>query len=145
MTRVNWLAVIVSAVVYMAIGMLWYGILFEKAWMEYTGITVEQAEAAGATPYLVSFLNAIIFALMLNWVLPKLGARSAMDGVKYGVVLGLGFIFVTGLTTYGFSQNQTGHAVIDFLYPVVCLAAQGAIIMAWRKAPASAPETRMQN
>lgn len=145
MSRINWLAVIVSAVVYMAIGMLWYGVLFEKAWMDYTGITMEQAEAAGGTPYIVSFINAIIFALMLNWVLPKLGAKNALDGIRYGAVLGLGFIFVTGLTTYGFAQHETGHAVIDFLYPVVCLAAQGAIIMAWRKAPAASPQAGMQH
>lgn len=142
---INWLSIILGAIVYMAIGMAWYGGLFAGRWMELTGVTEEMAQAAGFMPFVFSFCAAIIYGLLLNWILPRVGARTWIDGFKYGAIIGLGFIFTSGMITYMYAQKTTEHTFIDFMYPVVCLAVQGAIVMAMRKEVAPSPLARMQN
>ena len=37
---INWIATLVGAIGYFALGALWYSFLFQKKWMAYTGITM---------------------------------------------------------------------------------------------------------
>jgi hypothetical protein len=41
---VNWLAVLVAAIAYFMLGALWYGTLFQKKWVAYQGIDMNDPE-----------------------------------------------------------------------------------------------------
>ena len=42
MFDINWIAVLIGAVVNMMIGAMWYGPLFGERWMEENGFTMEK-------------------------------------------------------------------------------------------------------
>jgi len=63
--NVNWIAVIVGAIVAYGIGWVWYGMLFGKRWSEGLGIKVpdKMPVAAMATQALGTFLLAWLFGI----------------------------------------------------------------------------------
>ena len=64
---INWLAVLVAALVPTLIGFIWYSLLFEKAWMKASGMTEEKIKG-GNMPVIfgVSFLLSIMLAMYMN-------------------------------------------------------------------------------
>jgi hypothetical protein len=140
--RLNWLAIFAGAIVYMILGMVWYT-AFASPWMELSGITEAQAQTAGGGPYILAFLTDIIIGIVLSWVLPRLGARTPMDGARISFLLALGLVFTTGMTTYAFSFRPTALGVIDHFYHVLSIAIVGGVItMMQRKQWAEAtPQT----
>jgi hypothetical protein len=44
--HVNWLAILVAALAGLAVGGIWYGPLFGKAWMRESGVTMEKVRSA---------------------------------------------------------------------------------------------------
>jgi len=64
--KLNYPAILVSAIAYWMLGALWYGLLFGARWMVLENITVEQARAGGsALPYLISFVLDLLIAFVL--------------------------------------------------------------------------------
>lgn len=54
--NVNYLAVVVAAVASMAVGFLWYGVLFRKQWMSLMGLTTESIASMKMSPNKAYFL-----------------------------------------------------------------------------------------
>jgi uncharacterized membrane protein len=64
MLQINWLAVILSGLIPMAVGAIWYGPLLGKIWQRETGISDETIKGSNmAMIYGMSTLFAIIFAV----------------------------------------------------------------------------------
>ena len=87
---INYLAVIVSALIPMFIGFFWYGSLFGKKWMELMGTTKEEVQAAfnpiknfGGT-LVASFLTAFVLAHILDAFGEAFGATGWLAGVQGG-------------------------------------------------------------
>ncbi len=91
---VNYLAVLVAAVVSFILGAIWHGPLFGKTWAAARGLTPEQIEAGkkDMPRYMV-----IIFLLLLvvAWALAVLAAYTHlatwMQGLKLGLICWIGF------------------------------------------------------
>jgi hypothetical protein len=131
-SKINYLAVLACLVMNMLLGMAWFGAL-ATPWMAYIGKPESEFKAAGGTPYIFAILGALIMALTIGWLLPKLGAKNFIDGFKYGFILGFAFIFTAGFIAFAFSLYPPGQALIDFGYPVLSLAFMGGIHGAWKK------------
>jgi hypothetical protein len=145
MKRIHWPAIILSAVLYMALGMAWYT-LWAEPWMRFTGITDAQAEAGPAMLYLLSFIGSIIYSLTLNWLLLRVGAKGFSDGAKFGLIIGMVFCFITVMNENGYMLKPLGLGLINGLYPVLALSLMGGLLAAWRKAPAAdLSQARPQN
>jgi hypothetical protein len=104
MLQINWLAIILSGLIPMAVGTLWYGPLFGKAWQREAGVSDETIKgsnmgliygvstlfslmfAFGAMPYMIHQFH--IGPLLMNHqvdVLGSDGANTAADiMMKYG-------------------------------------------------------------
>lgn len=69
---VNWLAVFVTSFAYFMLGALWYGPLFQKQWVAYQGIDVNDpqmkkgAAAVMAFSYLLILLATTGLALLVK-------------------------------------------------------------------------------
>lgn len=144
MKRIHWPAIILASVLYMALGMAWYGIWAEP-WMQYSGITADQAQEGPVTLYVLSFIGAIIYSLTLNWLLLRVGAKGFSDGAKFGLIIGMVFCFITLMNENGYMLKPFALGLINGIYPVLALALMGGLISAWRKSPAEAPMARAQN
>lgn len=132
-SRINHVAVFVSALVFFVLGWLWYTALFGHAWMALTGHTQTSTGAMG---------NVLIATFILQWLLAYVIAIALADttnpnpmrhGVEFGIFMGIG-IFGTML---GVNYVNEGHGfelwAINTGYVVVGMALMGGIMGAWRK------------
>ena len=83
MSAINFLAVLVAALVGFVVGFPWYGPVFGKAWMAETGITEEQA-AKGNMPLI--FGCSFVFQLIMSFCLAMFfyGDPTAADMINAG-------------------------------------------------------------
>ena len=89
MSHVNWLAVLLAAVVNMVLGGLWYSpVLFAKAWMQENDLTEEAIRARGKEAnrgYVIASAGSLVAAV----ILAVLSAHFPVDGAVHGALLGL--------------------------------------------------------
>jgi hypothetical protein len=133
---VNYLAVLVAAIVNMAIGALWYSpSLFGKRWMELVGIRPEDAErrAAGARrAYSWTFVASLVMAYALARILWYAKIGSLGGGAAIGLLVWLGFVATTTGANYLFENRPCRLYKINVGYPLVSLVVMGALLGAWR-------------
>jgi hypothetical protein len=132
LSEVNWLAVLVAAVAYFAVGGLWYSpVLFAKPWMAASGITPEQAQGPGAL-YAVSFVFQFLASLALALIAVATSAESVADGIVLGLVVGIGFVLTSVGVTQMFSNAPAVLQAINIGYHLVGLMVAGIIVAPWR-------------
>ena len=142
---INWLAVLVAAIVIFALGGLWYSpVLFMKKWIALQNRTEEQmrAEAAAANMpvlYISAFVTSLVIALVMAHLLGHhLAAAdpamhpSAAHGAAFGFACWLGFAAPTSYATAIFSGKPKLLWLIDSSYNLVSFMLAGAILGAWR-------------
>jgi hypothetical protein len=133
--HIHLLAMLVSAIATVAIGALWYSpLLFGKAWMEAHGFTDDEiSDLRERMPraYALSFVCFMLMAFVLTVLLSGLGATNAVDGVKVGFVVWLGFAAPIGLMASMYSRVPFVVYLIDVSYQLVYMIAMGAILGAW--------------
>lgn len=133
--HINYLAVVVAAVVAFIIGGLWYSpLLFAKLWVKAHGYTDEQvkemqksATKAYAITLVCDFLIALAIAVLAGYIHLEL----CVKGLKLGLLVWAGFAMPLGLTANMFSGKRITVFYIDTAYQLVYLVIMGAIIAVW--------------
>ena len=128
-TNVNFVGVVISAVVAMVLGFIWYIPLFGKQWTALTGMTQEQMQSgAGPMGYAIQFVAAVIAAYALALFIRPLEIVSLFGGLKLGLLVGVGFVATAFAGNYMFGKRSLNLYLIDAGYQVVVLAVMGAIL-----------------
>jgi hypothetical protein len=127
----NWLAILVAAVVPMALGALWYSpVLFARPWMRAVGRTPEELTGA-SLGYALSALMALVTAYVLARVVKWAEADDLWNGALVGLFVWVGFVAtVLAVSTYFGGRSRTLWAM-DAGYQLVSLLVMGAILGAW--------------
>ena len=136
---VNLWAVLVAALATMAIGFLWYSpMLFAKPWMVLMGYDpndkakiAEMQKSAGPS-YAMSLVASVLAAFVLGKLIAVSGSVTAVDGLKIGLVVWLGFVTTVQFTNALFSRQRNRLYMINTGYQLVCYVVMGAILGAWR-------------
>jgi hypothetical protein len=127
---INWLSVFVAALSGFVIGGLWYGPLFQKPWMQLTGMTKERgAQANMAVTFGGAYVLNVIGAIGIAMVLGDHGGWH--NGLHTGALAGLFFVGAALGVIYLFEQRPFRLWCINAGYQVVNFAAMGAILGAW--------------
>lgn len=126
----NYLAVLIAGVAYMALGALWYSpILFANAWMKWVGKTKEQV-AKDFKP--LSLLWILILSLVAAYGIARIMLWASRGSVADGIVIGLlaGVCFV--LPSFGVNdiseKRPLGLTVTNILYHIAGFVVMGIII-----------------
>lgn len=131
---INYLAVLVAAVVAWVLGAVWYPAL-SAPWLAAQGKTkADMPRPSGATaylPFVLVFVAQLIMAWMLAGILGHLGTLNVKDGVISGAACWLGFVLTTTATNYAFQSRKVMLTVIDNGYWLLVLVVMGAIIGAF--------------
>lgn len=136
--RTNWIAVIASTVAGMALGFVWYGMLFLSTWAAGNGFTFDETHTKAfkngveVVPNMGmqmggNALGMVVFALLMNWLLRRQGVSTWQGGATTGAVVGLiGMVgvFVGNL----YSMAPTSLSVCDGCYTLVLFTIIGAIM-----------------
>lgn len=136
--HVNYLAVVVSAVVIFVIGGIWYSpALFAKPWIALMGKSEEQMKAERANvsmPFM--FLQAFITGLIVAWVMAVVLRHftnpTALRGAEIGALCWLGFAGATSYTTSLFSGESKRLWAINSGYYLVSFVVAGILLSVWR-------------
>ncbi|MBC7985002.1 MAG: DUF1761 domain-containing protein [Candidatus Obscuribacterales bacterium] len=130
MESINWLAALVAAASGFAVGGIWYGPLFGKAWMAATGMTEEKAKSGNmAMIYGLTYLLNVIAAISLAMLL---GPESTwQSGLFYGAITGVTFVSTALGITYLFEQRPLSQFLVNAGYQTVNFATMGVILGAW--------------
>lgn len=130
---VNYLAVVVSAVVALVIGFVWYAPpVFGNRWMSYLGTTQAQLGNPGpmgmATGVVASLANAWVLAVLsLN-----LKGSTLTDGVLLGILCWLGFMATITAAQISFEKRPWGLWLLNNAHNVLVQILMGAIVTVWR-------------
>jgi len=129
---VNWLAVLVAAVINMALGALWYSpVLFGNKWMELIGKTADEIEG-DPTIYVFTLVRSLISALVLSLALIAFGAAGIADGLVIAVMLWLGFNAASTLVYTLFEGPPMPVWGIFVGYELVSILLQSILLTVWR-------------
>ena len=135
--KTNYVAVIVSAVVYWVLGAVWYGFLFGKAWMDLEHLSIDQAKSMNPVlPYFITFVLNLVIAFFLAQLCTWRNASTAARGASLGVLLWIGFVGPITYTTNMYEMRPFNLFLINEGYSLVGLLLIGAILGAWTKKPA---------
>ena len=136
---VNVWAVLVAAVATMVVGFLWYSpALFANSWMKLMGYDpndkekiAEMQKSAGPS-YLMSLIASILAAFVLGKLISVSGFSNAVDGLKIGLVVWVGFVTTVQFTNALFSRQRNRLYMINTGYQLVSYLVMGAIMGAWQ-------------
>jgi hypothetical protein len=133
---INYLAIVIGAVVAWLAGAVWYGAL-ATPWVAAQGATMEEFQArhaaskgtpAAYAPYILSFIAELIMAWVLAGVIGHLGQVTIRNGVISGLFAWLGFVVTTMAVNNAFGGRKTMLTVIDAGHWLLVLLIMGAII-----------------
>ena len=133
--KLNHAAVIAAAVVFFALGALWYSV-FSVQWLAGIGKTVDQLtkETGGSPlPYAIGFLAVLVMCYTLAWIVHKGMEPTAGNGALTGATVAFGLVGAALALNYGFEARGITLWLINAGYVLVGLVIAGAIIGAWRK------------
>ena len=131
----NFLAIIIAAIVNVVIGSLWYSpVLFAKPWSKANGMKKEDMEKGykmGPSMYLIT---ALISGFVLAWFIDALHVISLTGGIQIGFLAWLGFTTTAQvLNSWVFSGGKPKELYfINTTYHLVVFCVMGAILGAWR-------------
>ena len=127
---INYPAVLISAVLMMVLGALWYGPLFAKPWMAAMGKSMEEVPAMGgnmAQTYGITFIGALLESFILGVLIASTGTDTLMGGIMLSVLVWLGFVATTGLNGVTFEGRPPALYFINNGYHLVALVIIGAV------------------
>ena len=134
MYPLNYLGIVVTALVIFAIGALWYGLLFGRQWMAAHGYTPDQLESMKqgmARTYLLSFLCYLVLAAVMDYMIVRLGIDTPQGGAKLGATFWAGFVATIGFTAHLYSTRKLATWLLDTAYQLVFMVAAGVILAIW--------------
>jgi hypothetical protein len=125
---INWLAVLVAAVVTFVLGGVWYGPLFGKIWRAAEGRPDPEPMQAKhpAIVYGLSFVLMLIAAAVLAIALEP--DPNVSRSVCVGLVVGVGWVATSFGVNYLFAGRRLALFAVDAGYNVVLFALMGLII-----------------
>lgn len=130
--HINYLAIAAAALVYFAIGGLWYSpILFARVWLREAGLSEARAQQAPlARTFGLSALAALVMAFNLSAFLG--GKATLAFGLLAGAATGLGWVAMALGVIYLFEQRSLKLWLINSGYQVLAFSAMGALLGGWR-------------
>lgn len=134
--KINYLAVLVAAVIHFMIGGLWYGLLFATKFIELIGWSREKLQQVGSQnhtkEYIFAFLSSLVLVYILAHFIQYTRAKGVVDGMQTAFWLWLGFVATTQLATVVFEERNMGLYLLNIGYQLVACLLTGALLAAWK-------------
>jgi hypothetical protein len=132
--RVNYLAVLVAGLVYFFLGFLWYGVIFNKAWMQWEFPLTPATANHNNVPlmYLCSFVLGLVMCYVLALICDWRGA-NALTGALLGILMWVGFVLPTSYAASMFEGRPKHLYAINYGYCLVGMILAGLIVGGWRR------------
>jgi hypothetical protein len=130
----NYWAVIVVWILYMAVGAYWYSPAgFAKKWSKHTGVDIMKLPTKTANTILLSVaLSCLIQVFTLAVILEAAGVSTALDGLVIGLLLWLGLTTATTVGTTLYAKRSWRFLWLNSAYFLVVMVIGSVILAIWR-------------
>ena len=121
MGAVNWLAVLLGTLVFFAVGAVWYGVLFGRAWQRALGQPERPSGAAAARVVLLTLVCEFLIVAMLGHLIARTSPSAhvvLMMGFGFGATIiapALGLNYLHQRRPLALFLIDAGHAVVGLL------------------------------
>jgi len=131
---INWWAVLVAGVVYMVVGMIWYGPLFGKLWKSLMGFTDESVKNMPLKP-MTAMVWGLVSALVLAYVLAHFafyaGVIDVQGALWYASWVWLGFLATNTIGSYLWEGKSFKLFVLNAGAQLVSVALMSLVLVLW--------------
>lgn len=135
LANINILAVIITALLPMVLGSLWYSpLLFGKTWMAMMGITkknINKKSNSMTNSYVIALIGALVTSYVLAHFVDYLGANTFGLGMQTGFWVWLGFVATSMLGTVIWEGKPWKLYLINAGYYFISLPLMGGILAVW--------------
>ena len=132
--RLNYLAILVSALVYFAVQAVWFTV-FMKEWLAGIGKTAEELQQQGTSvvlAYAIAFVGALVIAAAISWFTQMTGKQNVIRGALVGVVAWAGFVLTTWSAEYAFEGKGLSILAVNTGVSLIGMVLMGAILGGWK-------------
>jgi hypothetical protein len=133
---VNWIGVVVAFVLVYGLGYLWYGLLFQEAWIAALGREPDMSNPALSMT--LGALNTLLVVVGVAWLVARLGAHSLMAGLGAGLAAFVFFAFTAMAMDYIYQGDSQQLFAIDVGYQLASFLVAGAVLGMMRPKTAAA-------
>ncbi|MBT6774982.1 DUF1761 domain-containing protein [Candidatus Woesearchaeota archaeon] len=124
---VNYLAVLVAAVVAFLLGFIWYGPLFGKIWMKLSGMPdVKPKKKDMMLRSLGGLASYIVMAYVLARIFDLINVVALSEGLWVGFLAWLGFVGTITFGSFLWEKKPFNLWLLNNVYNLISL-----LIMAW--------------
>lgn len=132
----NFWAILVSAIVSMVIGGLWYSpILFGNIWMnlmKFNPKDMEKMKEKGMGKYyLTAFIGSLVTSFVLAIIVDYAGAVTVSDALMLGFLIWLGFIVTVALGSVLWEGKPIKVFLINVAHQLVHILIMSIILTLW--------------
>ena len=134
MIEINYVAVLVAAVVAFVVGFVWYNPkVFGTMWMRLAKVNPDSAEAKKmmTQSIVMGFVTTAISAYVLAHFVAVWGAADFIDAVQLGFWVWLGFVATVLLGGVLWEKKPIAVYIINAGHYLVTLLIMGAILAIW--------------
>lgn len=129
---VNYLAVLVVAVISFVLGGLWYSPpLFGKIWLAGIGKRADEL-GSPAFPLALNLVAAIITSTAFAAIILSLNLKTAAEGLTFGAVVGVGIIAASMASDFAFNRFASSLFLAEAGYRVILSLIMGLLLTIWK-------------
>ena len=137
LSDLNWLAILVAALAYFAIGAAWYAPpVFGKVWMAAGGMSMpEEGTRPSPAIYLTPLVGSVLSAVALGMLAEASATDTLQEGIVLGLVVAIGFAVSIAFVTAQFESQKPKPMVwgaVNAGYHVVGNLLAAIIIASWQ-------------
>lgn len=132
LSEVNYLAALVAAIAYFAIGAVWYSpLLFSRAWQRSIGRDPGAAMTPGAMLFVITGIAYFVQAVTLGAIARTIGTTELVDGLVLGIFTGVGIVAVQLWVNASYEQRPPALVWINGGVAVLGFIAMAIIMTVW--------------
>lgn len=120
------IGVFAAAIAAYAFGSVWYMVL-ARPWRKASGLADEDIDGRNPTPFVIAFVCVLIVSFMMQYLNSQLVLLSPVEGLIFGLAVGLFLVFPWVATNYIFGKRPKMLILIDGTYAVVGCGIIGAV------------------
>jgi hypothetical protein len=134
--QLNWLAIIVGALIYFALGAVWYlPAVFGRPWMRSIGWDESRQQQMNPVQYAAPAVAQLIAAVATGMLAAATGSDTLPEGVVLGLVVGVGYALTLTAVDAMFDPNKPLPWLwwaISGGYHLVGLVIVAVLVSVWR-------------
>ncbi len=132
---VNYLTILISGIISMFIGFLWYGPLFGKQWIKLSKITDKEIKEAKKKSmgkiYFTAFIGTLVTSLVLSLLINYLEAITFVEGAWVGFLIWIGFFVTSKIGSILWENKSVKLYLFNISYDLIVLLIAGGILATW--------------